>query len=127
ADDQVDEVTAGHDAVEADAQDPGHHHEREVLHQPLPPRMRRVWSNSSATMRMNAAATSRPTKKLISAMVPDELTAPGVVPRGGRLYRSGGPIAPAVTPIAANPPAPTSSTTSVRSTGLNRLKTRNSP
>ena len=30
-------------------------------------------------MSTNAAATSRPTKKLISAMVPDELTAPGMV------------------------------------------------
>ena len=35
----------------------------------------------------NAAATSMPTRKLISAMVPDELMAPGIVPSGRELYR----------------------------------------
>ena len=30
----------------------------------------------------NAAATSMPTRKLISAIVPEELTAPGMVPSG---------------------------------------------
>ena len=78
-------------------------------------------------IRMNAAATSRPTKKLISAIVPDELTAPGVVPSGRKFLRYGSPSATALTPMAANPPAPTASTTSVRATGLNRSKTRNSP
>jgi hypothetical protein len=37
--------------------------------------------------RTKAAATSSPTKKLISAMVPEELTAPGTVPRGRKFVR----------------------------------------
>jgi hypothetical protein len=78
-------------------------------------------------MRTNAAATSIPTKKLISAIVPDELTAPGTWPSGRKFFRYGRPIATAVTPTAAKPAAPTASATSVRSIGLNRLKTRNSP
>ena len=78
-------------------------------------------------IRMKAAATSSPTKKLISAMVPDELTAPGTWPGGRKLVRYGSPISTALNPTAANPPAPTASTTSVRVTGLNRLKARNSP
>jgi hypothetical protein len=36
---------------------------------------------------MNAAATSTPTKKLISAIVPDELTAPGTWPSGRKSVR----------------------------------------
>ena len=36
-------------------------------------------------------------------------------------------MATALTPTAAKPPAPTASTASVRSTGLIRLKARNSP
>jgi hypothetical protein len=78
-------------------------------------------------MRVKAAATSIPTKKLISAIVPDELTAPGTWPSGRKSFRHGRPIATALRPMATNPPAPTASGTSVRSAGLNRSKTRNSP
>jgi hypothetical protein len=78
-------------------------------------------------MRMKAAATSIPTKKLISAIVPDELTAPGTWPSGRTFFRYGRLIATALSPMATKPPAPTASTTSVRSAGLSRLKTRNSP
>src|SRR6266568_742315 len=88
ADDLVNEMTAGHDAVEADGQDPRHDDEREILHQRSPCRIRSVCSSSSPTIRMKAAATSRPTKKLISAMVPDELTAPAYCPSGRTLVRS---------------------------------------
>jgi hypothetical protein len=38
-------------------------------------------------MRMKAADTSTPTKKLISAIVPAEFTAPGVLPSGRMLVR----------------------------------------
>ncbi len=38
-------------------------------------------------MSVNAAATSMPTKKLISAIVPEELTAPGTWPSGRKLSR----------------------------------------
>ena len=82
ADDLVDQVAAGHDAVQPDPEDPGHDDEREVLHHPPPCRMSSVCSSSSPMMRMNVAPTSRPTKKLISEIVPDELTAPGVCPSG---------------------------------------------
>src|SRR5579859_401305 len=82
ADDLVDQMAAGHHAVEADPEDPGHDDEREVLHHLPPCRISSVCSSSSPMIKMNAAPTSRPTKKLISAIVPEELTAPGVWPSG---------------------------------------------
>src|SRR6266487_3342630 len=121
------EVAAGDDAVEADDQDPRCHNEREDTHHRLSCRKRRVWSSSSLTIRMKAAATSMPTKKLMSAMVPEELTAPGMLPSGRKLARYGNPMATALRPTAAKPPAPTAPTASVTSMGLIRLKTRNSP
>ena len=68
-----------------------------------------------------------PTKKLMSAIVPDELTAPGLLPSGRKLVRYGSPIATALTPMAAKPPAPTASAASMAASGLIRSKTRNSP
>ena len=76
---------------------------------------------------MNAAATSMPTKKLIRAIVPDELTAPGTCPSGRKLSRYGRPIATAATPTATNPPAPIASAASSTATGLSRRKARYSP
>src|SRR6202034_3905393 len=110
ADDQLHQVAAGDDPVQADGQDPDDHDEREDLHHSLPCRTSRVWSSSSPTISTNAAATSTPTKKLISAIVPDELTAPGTVPSGRKFCRYGRPMISAVMPTAAKPPAPSAST-----------------
>src|SRR6202167_1417479 len=101
ADDLVDQVAAGHEAVEADRDDPGDHQEREDLHQSVSPdcgglagcgwlggagcRTISDCSSSSAMIATNAAATSIPTSRLISAIVPDELTEPGILPSGREL------------------------------------------
>src|ERR1700722_3122224 len=127
ADDLMDQMMAGDHSVEPDGQDPGGHEEREELHQCLPCLTMSVCSSSSPMMRMNAAATSIPTKKLISAIVPEELTAPGTVPSGRKLARYGIPRTTAVSPTAAKPPAPAAPTASIRLTGLILRKTRNSP
>jgi len=76
---------------------------------------------------MNAAATPRPTKKLIRGMVPPELTAPATCPFGRKFVRYARPVTVAARPVATKPPAPAASTAPVRPAGLNRLKTRNSP
>src|SRR5215469_3349098 len=121
------QVAAGDHAVETGGNDPRHDDEREELHHRLSRRTKSVWSSSSLTIKTKAAATSMPTKKLMSAMVPEELTAPGVLPSGRKLDRYGKPMATALTPRAAKPPAPTAPTASVTSTGPIRRKTRNSP
>ena len=74
-----------------------------------------------------ADATSMPTRKLISAMVPDELIAPGIVPSGRKLSRYGSPCATAATPTAANPPAPIASAASSSVVGLNLRNAMDSP
>src|SRR2546429_2584636 len=125
--DLMHQVAAGDYAVETGGQYPRHDHEREELHHRLSCRTRSVCSSSLLTIKMKAAATSMPTKKLMRAMVPDELTAPGVLPSGRKLDRYGKPMAIALTPRAAKPPAPAAPAASVISTGLIRLKTRNSP
>ena len=76
ADDQVDEVAAGDDPVEADEQQPTRHDEGIEAHARSFSRTINVCSRNSTRISTNPAATSSPTDRLMSGTMPAEFKAP---------------------------------------------------
>src|ERR1700743_3992810 len=90
ADHQVNEFTAGHDAVDADEEEPGDNAVGQDAHLCLPDlglvRMTAVWSRNSETRIAKPPATSAPTTRFSSAIVPPEMRFPVFLSHGGGLH-----------------------------------------
>src|SRR5207302_5425017 len=112
ADDEVDEVAAGDDAVEADEEEPRRERVREEAHRAAITSSRNSWK-----IRTRAAATSRADAAFRIGIVPPEASVP-VVPSRMTLSRNAAPAISAATPTATYAPAPVPSATSTRARGL---------
>src|SRR5206468_10725644 len=110
---QVDEVAAGDDPVEPDEEEPGGQDVRCRAHSD---RMMSACSRNSSMISSSPAATSMPTKRLRTGMVPAEKTLP-VEPRGRTFSRKAAPASMPTKPMTTNAPAPEPSPESSTSLG----------
>src|SRR5215207_2165084 len=115
ADDEVDEVAAGDDPVEADQEEPCRDGVGEEAHR-SPFRTRKRWSSSSPTITRIAPITSMPTDTLSSGTTPPETRLP-VVPNPRKFSRNAPARMIPPTPISAKPAAPTPSAPSIALSG----------
>src|SRR5580692_4276398 len=118
ADHQVNEVAAGHDTVEADEEEPGDDAVGQDAH-PRRVRMTAVWSRNSEARIAKPPATSTPTTRFSSEMVPPEIRFP-VTPRPTTLLRKSVPASRPSSPMRMYPEAPIPSEASSRASGWNR-------
>src|SRR5437762_745460 len=97
ADHHVDEVAAGHDAVDADEEKPGDDAVGQDAHRRLV-RMTAVWSRNSDARIAKPPATSTPTTRFSSGMVPPAIRFP-VTPRPTTLLRNTSPASRPSSPM----------------------------
>src|SRR6202012_298083 len=122
ADHQVNEVAAGHDAVDADEEKPGDDAVGQDAHLRLV-RMTAVWSRDSEARIAKLPAPSAPTTRFSGQMVPPESRFP-VPPSPMTLLRKSAPASRPSSPMNTYPEAPTPSAPSSSGAGWNRSTVR---
>src|SRR6185295_11442451 len=114
ADHEVDEVAAGHDPVQAHSDHPDRHRVGEEAHLALL-RTSACFRNSDS-MKTNPPVTASPTAALLSGIVPEDGSSPGV-PLPSQFSKKAPPATSPETPISANPAAPMPSASSISQVG----------
>src|SRR5581483_10712956 len=123
ADDEVDEVAARDDAVEADREQPRREQVRQQAHVDRLPRTSSISSRNSMKRIVKAAATATPTRSFSSAIVPLECSV-FAVPSGTRFSRNAPPAASVPSPIPTKAPTLVPSARSTSAYGLARRNAR---
>src|SRR5262245_13585514 len=126
ADNEMDQVATGDDAVETDEQEPGGDGERIEAHACSFSLTISVCSRNSTRISTKPAATSRPTDRLMSGTVPAEFRRP-TSPKGSTFSMYATPATSPASPITAKPPPPTASQTSTSESGAARRRNKYSP